>query len=203
MQRARPARTPRAPARVLFALVLATGLTTGPASRVPASPRASPARSAPAHEVKAALLVNFGRFIDWPERPECETFTIVVIGAPEVAESLRAASPDLVIRGRRVAVREARDASEALPAQVVYFGEDAPPPDRHELARLARASVLTVGDRAPFLEEGGFIRLAIVDDRLRIHVREGAGADGGLRPSSALLDLAVIERVGTAQARKR
>jgi YfiR/HmsC-like len=65
-----------------------------------------------------------------------------------------------------------------------------------KLHRAAALPVLTMGDDDRFLDEGGIVRLRVVDGHPRFDVDEAAARRVGLRISSKLLELAATVRRG-------
>lgn len=171
----------------------------------PARPRQGATHSAPAHEVVAALLINFARFVEWPadaSSPDAP-IRIVVVGDGEVRRALRVAAPGLTIRGRAIEVLSERHPDDVERAHLAYFPADESQPDEARLGLLSTRGVLTVGESALFLERGGAIRLVVESERMRFHVREGADKDAGIKISSALMDLATVVRVASASKEER
>ncbi len=68
---------------------------------------------------------------------------------------------------------------------------------RHPLLDDARSRpILTIGDDDRFLDDGGIIRLRVVEGRVRFDVNAAAAQQAGLRISSQLLQLALSVRGG-------
>jgi hypothetical protein len=62
--------------------------------------------------------------------------------------------------------------------------------------RAAALPILTVGDYGTFLDEGGIVKLLIIDGRVRFEVDLATAGRVGLRLSSQLLQLALNVRGG-------
>lgn len=157
----------------------------------PRSARAEP-RAAPADEVKAAFLYNFGKFVVWPgasPRPEA-TFVIGVLGDSPMAEVLDRTVRAKQVQERRIAVRRLRSAKEAQDCQILFIG--AAERDRlgEILGALDRRSVLTVSDMDEFVDKGGMISLLLDQNKVRFEINLGVVDRAGLKMSSQLLKLA-------------
>ena len=89
------------------------------------------------------------------------------------------------------------DGPTLLPGCHVLFVPARPSVDRKLLlGRAAALPILTVGDYASFLDEGGIVKLRMVDGRVRFDVNVATASRVGLRLSSQLLQLALNVRGG-------
>jgi hypothetical protein len=142
-------------------------------------------------EVKAAFVLNFVRYTDWPPHAAPSSREAWVVGvreAPDVEAALRALSRGVAIDGRplRVAHVEPGEAPRT-PLHVLYSGASA-----KRAAGPSGRPVLTVGEDADFARTGGVIRVFVEDSRVRFEVNPDAARSAGLGLSSQLLKLARI-----------
>lgn len=149
------------------------------------------------YEVKAAFLFNFGQFVTWgPEafRAPTSPFVIGVLGEDPFGATLDAVVRDARIQGRPVVVQRYRSVDDIEDCQILFVSESET--DRLDaiLAALRGRGTLTVGEVAGFAERAGMIRLAVVDNRLRLEINQEAVTTEGLEVSSKLLQLARIVR---------
>jgi hypothetical protein len=148
------------------------------------------------HEVKAAFLLRFVDYVDWPQgiAPADGDLThICVLGDDpfgRVLETLVQArtSPRRPLRLHHVATA----ARATSLCHVVYVGRNQRSALRRDLSRLREEAVLTVGDHPAFLDLGGIIAFRIEEDRVRLAVSLAAAEHAGLRISSRLLGLAQV-----------
>jgi len=151
------------------------------------------------HEVKAAYLYNFARFIEWPEStfatPEAPLI-FAVVGEDPLVGALELALKQKKIGGREVVLRRFRSAGE-LPGDptachllfVARSEEDRWPQIR---ASLEKQSTLTVSDLEDFTRTGGVICFFREGKKVRFEVNIDAACRAGLKLSSKLLKLAAI-----------
>ena len=140
------------------------------------------------YEVKAAFLLNFTKFIEWPASAFVSAdapFRICILGPDPFGASLERMVEGERVSGRPLAVERARNAASC---QIVFFGkEDRVAPDA--LAKIP-AGVLTVGEQESFLREGGMIRFVLEQNRVRFDVNHAAVRKAELSISSKLLNVA-------------
>ena len=143
------------------------------------------------HEVEAAFLLNFTKFVEWPAEafatPDSR-ITICVLGEDPFGAVLDRTVEGEVVQNRSVAVRRVLDVPGAQSCQVLFFGSD------EEAGRLlprdAGPGVLTVGEDDRFLKDGGMIRFVIEDRHVRFDINEKVAAAAKLKLSSQLLKVA-------------
>lgn len=180
-------------------MAAATALLSAPWSGA-AEPRVYPE-----YEVKAALLLRFATYVDWPgdtlPQPG-KAFVIGILGDDPFGELIdetvaRRASDD-----RPVEVRRLERVEQAEECQIVFISRA----ERHRQADLLAAlnghAILTVGESERFLRDGGGINLVVGrDSRVKLEVNLAATDRAGLKLSSRMLSLAqrVIRSAGPAK----
>ncbi|MPZ45234.1 MAG: DUF4154 domain-containing protein [Betaproteobacteria bacterium] len=146
----------------------------------------------PEHEVKAAFLYNFGKYVRWPKSaPAPDTpFVIALLGADPFGAAL-----DEIVRGNRiddrpVTVKRVSKVSELGACEVLFIGASEDARLEKILAELPKAPILTVGDMPRFVERGGMIGLVAANRRVQFEVNADAAERAGLVLGSQLLRLA-------------
>ncbi len=159
-----------------------------------------------AAHVKAAFVLNFARYTDWPDAAFAgsgDPVVIGVIGNTTVAEAVEKTVADQRIDGRRIAVRRlgpagvmqhdaARFTAAAAGCQVLYFADPASAPLAARLAALGFEHVLTIGDGNRLAEAGVMLALLIDADRIVFAANPVAIRGSRVRVSSKVLQLARI-----------
>jgi hypothetical protein len=145
-------------------------------------------------QVKAAFLLNFLKFVTWPDAQGIDTpIEVVLLGDERLAHVLEQMAATQPVGGRTVVVRVAR-ATRDIPAspQVLFIGAS----EKDRLAVLLRQyegrPVLTVGDGAGYGTAGVVLNFYTSDTRIRFEANTTAAARAGLQISSHLLRLARI-----------
>lgn len=167
-------------------------------SRAQASPSAASAYSVEA--VRAAYLVNFIRFSEWPAGQAGTPFVIGVLGNRELEDRLIATAEGKQIQGRKIRVRHLATPSDALECQLVYLH----PVPRTEtsafsiedwLQSVRGHPVLTVSADEGFLQKGGIINFYAENKNLRFEISPRAAELAGVQLSSRLLAIARVVKV--------
>jgi|SRR5579859_1738141 len=175
-----------APATIATALLILLAAVVNPAS---ASDKLSE------YQIKAAFLVNFARFVEWPPQAfgaANDPFVFGVYGKDLWGAALDQAVLGKTIDGRPAVIRRTSEVSALRSCQVVFV----PAPEmrhwREVSASLGNLSVLLVGESEGFAEGGGVINFILEDERVRFEINPSAAARVHLKVSSKLLQLAVI-----------
>jgi len=156
------------------------------------------AQAAPAAEyrVKAAFLLNFLHFVEWPP----ETFAnanapivICVIGDDPFGDALEQTVEGEAVGQRRIVVRRARTIAEVPPSQLVFISRSEGGRLDDVFAALGSATpVLTVSDIDHFAGRGGIIGFLLDRNRVRFEIDRSAAQRRHLKLSSQLLSLGRI-----------
>ena len=143
------------------------------------------------YEVKAAFLLNFTKFIEWPQgvfAASDSPFTICILGKDPFGQALDQIVAGESVNGRKLEVRRIGQAPEPQACQVVFVASGEKEV-RRTLSGL-RNGVLTVGEGENFMREGGMIAFVIENRRVRFDIDQSAAERAGLRLSSKLLSVA-------------
>lgn len=128
------------------------------------------AAPSPEAQVKAAIVFNLLRFVDWPGVGEDSVHVVRlgVVGEGGVADALLALegkmSGSITFNVRRVLPGDGPQGFEAL------FFAGVPKEQQADYMRaLANDPVLTFGETAGFLDSGGMVQLGLREER--VHIR--------------------------------
>lgn len=148
------------------------------------------------YEMKAAFLLNFAKFVQWPDSsfdsPEAPIVFEVMGGDHELAFDLRRISAGQRVQGRNIVIREGRFGDDVRSCHVLFVSASERRRAGQLLAGLQEASVLTVSDIEGFAESGGAMELVMQGDRVRFIVNLNTATQSKLRVSAKLLALAHV-----------
>ena len=178
-------------------LALATGLGSLGLTELLSSQATGPAHgnagASLEYQVKAAYLLNFTRYVEWPAgvfgSPDAPV-RICVLGRDPFGPVLDATVQGRTTHGRQIAVRRIRNTGEASGCQLVFISSDTWRTHPGLLESLRSAGLLTVGESGEFAQEGGVIGFVIQEETVRFVVNTEARDRAGLRISSRMLSLA-------------
>lgn len=166
-------------------LCLAVLLTTGAWN-----PAGADLGKAGEYQVKAAFLINFINFVEWPHNAlPTDTIIIGVLGR-DPSDGAIDALKGKTVKGRQVIVRHYDEPEEARNADLLFIcpsGKRALP---LILKSLRNRPVLTVGDQQGFVRAGVMINMVLVRKKVGFEINLPASQRAGIRISSQLLKLA-------------
>jgi|ERR1035437_5752137 hypothetical protein len=159
------------------------------------APVAGRAQESPPTEqqLKAAFLLNFAKFVEWPSAAFGETTSPIVLGIlgeNPFGDVLEQTIRDKTINNRPLVVKQFQSSAETTNCHILFIcaSEKARLPEI--LASLREASVLTVAEMGRFTESGGMINFIRQGNKIRFQINETAAKSAGLKISSKLLSLA-------------
>jgi len=155
------------------------------------------AQTAPSveYQVKAAFLLNFARFVEWPTDAFASAnapITFCVFRPDPFGNALDEITQGKSIGNRNLVVRHIRDLSDAKSCQIVFVSSTESPRLAEILASLHGANVLLVGETDGFAVSGGTIEFTLEENHVRFTINTDAADRAGLTFSSKLLALAKI-----------
>ncbi len=157
------------------------------------SATAAPAQTPSAPALKAAFILNFARFAEWPlgARPPGAPVRACVLGDPQVAKALEETARREKARDAQLHVSEP-EPETAADCDLVY----ASGLDRTQMAIVLAATrgapVLTVSDTDGFTRNGGMVELFQKDGRMRFAIHPESLQRSRLRMSAQVLSLASV-----------
>jgi hypothetical protein len=179
-------RHPGIGASACFLLLLAAA----PTRQASAQPAASKE-----YQVKAAFLLNFAQFIQWPATaftgPNSPIF-VGVLGDDPFGLVLEQTFQDELIQGRKLVVKRSRRPDDLKGCHLLFISNSERDQLAEILASLNNAPIVTVGDIEPFAARGGIIGFYLDGNRIRFEINSNAAQRNGLRISSQLLKRAKI-----------
>ena len=145
------------------------------------------------NQLKAAYLFNFSKFVEWPEGAASgkRPLTICVAGNSYIAFSLTRLAWGKTVNGKEVKVSLVNSPESSGSCQMLFIARAAGKDEKALLERAQNAPVLTVGEEADFVAEGGIVKLVLEGSEIHFEVNQEAAARAGLKVSSKLLALAV------------
>ncbi len=150
-------------------------------------PGGAAAETASEAQLRAAYLVNFLKYVEWPAA--ITGANICVLGRDSLAGPL-ASYEGRLIQGREIRIRRVSQPEQLADCQEVFVPDGDEERFAGAIRNLGRQPVLTVGENARFVEQGGGVALVRVDNRLVFDVNLPVLQRAGLKVSPQMLRLA-------------
>jgi hypothetical protein len=149
------------------------------------------------YQVKAAFLLNFVRFVDWPstafESPS-SPIVIGIVGEDPFGNGIDQLVDHKAVNGHTVEIRRFHDWKSLGKCHVLFVSGS----DRQASAKVIDAvrhsPVMTVGEADGFAQAGGICNFTREGARIGFEINVAAAGRAGLTLSSRLLALAHIVR---------
>lgn len=164
-------------------------------------------------QVKAAFLYNFINFVDWPKEKMPDNDDPVIIGVVGNKDFVKAFDPikDKHIRGKNIVIKYFKDLNELKKSEgknnskqkhlieslkkchiVLLCTSNSTSIDNSAeiIDALKNSPVLTVGEQADFLENGGNIKFLVEKKKIRFEINLASAKRNNLKIRSKLLKLA-------------
>jgi hypothetical protein len=144
-------------------------------------------------EVKAAVIYNFAKFVEWPAEAfssDTAPIQLAVFGDEDFGNKLRVLMTGQKAHGRSVDVKNISSPQDAKNFHMVFVAGAENRRTAQILEATKKSPVLTVGEAEPFLDAGGMITLVLEDAQLKFEVNPEAAQKVKLEISSRLLRLA-------------
>lgn len=155
---------------------------------------ALPVRAQPAleYDVKAALLLNFARYIEWPDAAFAgarSPIEICVFAPNPFGPALERVLQAETVSDRPLAARDVRGASESAGCHLLFVPAGAES-RAAALVRRAGPHTVTVGESNEFEEMGGAVNFVLEGGRVRFNVNLRPVEERGVRISARMLHVA-------------
>lgn len=148
------------------------------------------------YEVKAAFLVNFGKFVEWPDKAfdkPGSPLVIGIVGTDPFGDILEKTVKGRTINGRSWKIVRFKSASEIGYCHILFVSSSEKGRMRQIIHAVANKPVLTVGDELEeFCQLGGIINFSRRQSKYGFEINKITADEKKIRMSSKLLMLAKI-----------
>lgn len=147
--------------------------------------------------VKAAFILKFPEFVEWPASAENSTsadFNICIVGSDPFGATLTEMTVNEHVNGRPVVVRRLASLARDSACQMVYAGGSNVQSTDQTLEQARGRAILTITDAARGGTLPGIVHFVIKDERVRFEIDEEAARANDLTISSKVLGVALRVR---------
>jgi hypothetical protein len=151
------------------------------------------ARQPSEYEVKAAFLLNFAKFVEWPPKafPDSNAPLVIgILGDDPFGDVLPKIVKDQTAQGRRIEIRYFKDDEDYGNCHVLFLSRSVADQTKDILQGLQGRPILTVSDKEDFTRQGGVINFALVEKTVRFDINAQAAEAADLKVSSKLFAVA-------------
>lgn len=171
------------------ALFLLGGLAEAGRAAEPAAGDASRVRE---YKIKAAFLLNFMQFVEWPAPVATNRETALILGIcgeDPFGSTLDDTVKGETVRGHPLVIKRTRRAADLADCHLAFICQS----EKDRLTDIFQASrkgsALLVSDIEQFCPQGGMIGLVTENGRIKFDINQAAAEQRGLKISSKLLRL--------------
>jgi len=156
------------------------------------------------YQVKAAFLFHFAQLVEWPpDAPNAadQSITLCIFGDETHLQDLQGTLEGKLVGTRVLHVHLLSKLNAVQNCNILFLSSDEDWRQAAILKSLQGRPVLTVGETANFLSDGGMIRLRLEKDKVRFDINAGVADSSHIRISSQLLLLATSVTLGDGSER--
>jgi hypothetical protein len=147
------------------------------------------------YQVKAAFLLRFIPFVEWPAHvfgdPEAP-IQIGILGEDPFGAVLDQMVTNQRIRNRPLIVTRAKNIDDLVDCHLIYVCDSEIKRLNEVTNHFSMSSILTISDLDGFAEHGGIIRFYLENKKIRFEINPHAAQRQHLKLSAQLLNLGTI-----------
>src|SRR5688572_33266829 len=128
------------------------------------------AQDRPTHEIHAAMLFNFIKYVQWPNEGEAGEFVVGVIGDDNVFNTLNQWYNGKAKGNKKYVIKKLASADESSSCQVVYIGKAKNKEFENIKTSIGSKSILTITDGNGLGQKGSCINFKVVDGKLKFEM---------------------------------
>lgn len=142
------------------------------------------------YKVKAAMVYNFAKFVEWPSNSFSgdNRITYCIAGKSSLINNMLHLQGK-VVKERTVFVRQVESPTDVSGCQLLFITQSERAHLSSYLLQSNHHNILTVSDLELFAESGGMIGFTEVEHKIRFEINQETAQKQGLKISSHLLNL--------------
>lgn len=150
------------------------------------------AQERPNHEIHAAMLFNFIKYVQWPDEGSGGDFVVGVMGEDEVFNTLKTWYDGKPKGAKKYVVKKLSSAEDAASCHVVYLGKSKSKEFENIKNTITGKPVLTVTDGSGLGQKGSCINFKVVDGKLKWELNQGTFTNSNLKVSGQLSSMSIL-----------
>jgi len=145
----------------------------------------------PIHEIHAAMIYNFLKYIQWPDDGGTD-FVVGVLGEDNVFNTLKSYYDGKPKGSKKYAIKKLSDPSEAAFCAVVYIGKNKSKDFDNVRNAISGKSILTITDSFNIRKKGSCINFKVIDEKLKFEINQASMGGANLKVASQLSSMAIL-----------
>jgi len=150
------------------------------------------AQERPTHEIHAAMLYNFIKYVQWPNEGEAGDFVVGVIGDENVFNTLKLWYDGKAKGSKKYVIKKLGSPDEATGCQVVYVGKSKNRDFDIIKTSVTGKSVLTITDGNGMGHKGSCINFKVIEGKLKFELNQAIVTGSNLKVSTQLSSMAIL-----------
>lgn len=150
------------------------------------------AQERPTHEIHAAMLYNFIKYVQWPNESEGGEFVVGVMGEDDVFNTLKQWYDGKPKGSKKYVIKKLASAADAATCQVVYLGKSKSREFENIKNSITGKPILTVTDGNGLGSKGSCINFKIVEGKLKFELNQSMVTSSNLKVSGQLTSMAIV-----------
>ena len=150
------------------------------------------AQDRPTHEIHAAMLFNFIKYVQWPNEGDGGDFVVGVIGDDNVFNTLNQWYNGKQKGSKKYVIKKLSSANESSSCQVVYVGKAKSKDFDDVMNNIGGKSILTITDGNGLGQKGSCINFKVIDGKLKFEMNQATMTSSNLKVSSQLSSMAIL-----------
>lgn len=145
----------------------------------------------PIHEIHAAMIYNFMKYIQWPDEGGTE-FVVGILGEDNVFNTLKNFYDGKPKGSKKYVIKKLNDISEASSCQVVYIGKNRSKDFDNVKNAIGSKSILTITDSSNLGRKGSCINFKVVEEKLKFEINQASMNSASLKVAGQLSSMAIL-----------
>jgi hypothetical protein len=144
------------------------------------------------YQVKAALIFNFTKFIEWPTNAftaEDTPFVIGIVGEDPFRGALDEALSREFVGKRPIKIERLSSEADMSHCQMLFVSRSEKARAAEILSKVQNKPILTISETEGFGKMGGMVNFTMADKTVQFELNAGAAQSAGVKISSKLLHL--------------
>ncbi len=146
------------------------------------------------YHIKAAFLLNFVKFMEWPSHDPSDTssfINICILGDDPFDEALNTIE-DKIVKEKKLVIKRSLKIEDIKDCQILFICTSEKKKLSEILTKIKDLPILTVAETKNFCQSGGVLNFIIVKGKIHFEINVDAAKRSGLKISSKLLKLSKI-----------